>query len=288
MKPGNRSKTSDWVAALRALYSEAPPDLALFDDGVAERLLPKGLGMLVRGATRVPFGTRAVHRLVGALTFGLSYGVPLRTAAIDAAVAGAVERGVDQLVLLGAGLDARAFRMPALAHVDVFELDHPDTQAYKRARVDGLSALARAVHFCAIDFERQTVAEALVPAGFDPKRRSIWIWEGVTMYLSLEAIDATLDALRELAAPGSWLIVTYLPRRYANGWLRAVGALGAALIGEDLRSQQDPGELAARVERSGFRVESDDSAVEWAERWPARDAARVRPYERLAVCVRVA
>ena len=86
MRPGNRSRTSDWVAALRALYSEAPPDLAIFDDAVAQRLLPPGLGLLVRSAAALPRGTRTLHRVIGTATRGLSYGVPLRTAAIDAAV----------------------------------------------------------------------------------------------------------------------------------------------------------------------------------------------------------
>ena len=286
MRPGNRSRTSDWVAALRALYSEAPPELAIFDDGVAQRLLPTGLGLLVRGAAALPRGTRTLHRVIGAATRGLSYGVPLRTAAIDDAITSEVSRGAQQLVLLGAGLDARAYRMPALADVEVFELDHPDTQEYKRDRVRGLSPLSRAVHFCSIDFERQTLAEALAPSGFEPSRKSIWVWEGVTMYLTHEAIDATLAAVSELAAPGSRLALTYLPRRYATPWLERVGSVGATLIGEPLRAQQEPEELANRLERKGFFVEQDDSALEWARRWPAPDAARVRAYERLTVARR--
>lgn len=195
MRPGNRSRTSDWVAALRALYSEAPAELAIFDDAVAARLLPPGLGAMVRAATALPLGTRVAHRLIGAATRGLSYGVPLRTAAIDDAVTGAVKQGTRQLVLLGAGLDARAWRMPDLAEVTVFELDHPDTQAFKREGTRELRPLAREVRFCSIDFERQTIPDVLGEHDFDPKAPSVWVWEGVTMYLSLEAIEATLDAV---------------------------------------------------------------------------------------------
>lgn len=287
MRPGNRSRTSDWVAALRALYSEAPPDLAIFDDAVAARLLPRGLGALVRAATALPLGTRAAHRIIGAATRGLSYGVPLRTAAIDDAVGRAVGQGTRQLVLLGAGLDARAWRMPSLGEVTVFELDHPDTQAFKREGTQGLRPLAREVRFCSIDFERQTIPEALGEHDFDPKAPSVWVWEGVTMYLSLEAIDATLDAVAELAAPGSRLAMTYLPREYASPFLRTVGEVGAMWIGEALKSQQDAHELADRLEARGFEVEQDDSAIEWAERWPEREARRVAAFERLAVARRV-
>jgi len=283
MRPGNRSLTSDWVAALRALYSETPPDLAIFDDGVAQRLLPSGLARTVRWLTALPMGPRLAHRFIGAATLGLSYGIPLRTAAIDEAVCDAVEEGARQLVLLGAGLDARAWRMPRLAGVTVYELDHPDTQVYKRERTAGLEPLAREVRFCAIDFERQSIAEALAEHAFEPSARSVWIWEGVTMYLTPDAIDATLGAVSALSAPASLLALTYLPRQYAPGWKQALGRGGGALIGEPLRGAQAPDELRGRLERHGFALESDDSAIEWAERWPERDARRVRPYERLAV-----
>jgi len=286
MRAGNRSRTSDWVAALRALYSEAPPDLAIFDDGVAQRLLPGGLARAVRWIAALPLGTRVAHRFIGAATWGLSYGVPLRTAAIDDAVASAVDAGTRQLVLLGAGLDARAWRMPRLADVTVYELDHPDTQAYKRERTAALEPLAREVRFCAIDFERQSIPDALAEHDFDPAARSVWVWEGVTMYLTPEAIDATLGSVAALSVAGSMLAMTYLPREYGPRWQQLVGSGGGALIGEPLRGAQTPNELRERLERHGFELSRDDSAIEWAERWPEADARRVRPYERLAVATR--
>ena len=286
MRPGNRSRTSDWVAALRALYSEAPPDLAIFDDAVALRLLPPGLGALVRGAARAPYGTRLAHRLIGSATRGLSYGVPLRTAAIDDAVTSAAESGVRQLVVLGAGLDARAWRMPSLREVTVFELDHPDTQGFKREGIRELRPLAQEVRFCSIDFERQTIPEGLGQHALAPSARSVCVWEGVTMYPTAHAIDATLDAVAELSKAGSTLAMTYLPREYASPWLRTVGEVGAMWIGEALRFQEDPHEIAARLKQRSFEVEQDDSATEWAERWPAREARRVRPFERLTVARR--
>ncbi|MBK7578813.1 MAG: SAM-dependent methyltransferase [Myxococcales bacterium] len=287
MRPGNRSRTSDWVAALRALYSEAAPELAIFDDAVALRLLPRGLGRIVRSAAKLPFGVRVAHRVIGAATRGLSYGVPLRTAAIDDAVRAAVDAGIDQLVLLGAGLDARAWRMPQLREVTVYELDHPDTQGFKREGTRGLAPLAKEARFCPIDFERESIPDALAAHGFERERPSMWVWEGVTMYLTLDAIEATLDRVSDLSAPGSRLAMTYLPRNYASPRLQTVGELGAMLIGEALKSQLDPPELGAQLEQRGFRVERDDSALEWAARWPKRDAQRVRAFERLAVAVRV-
>lgn len=128
MREGSRSLTSDWVAALRALYTEGPPELAVIDDPAALALLPTLLAAPLRVGTRLPYGARALHRVIGLATRGLSYGIPLRTAAIDEAVRRSVSEGIEQLVLLGAGLDARAWRMPELASITVYELDHPATQ----------------------------------------------------------------------------------------------------------------------------------------------------------------
>jgi methyltransferase (TIGR00027 family) len=287
MRPERRSWTSDWVAALRALYSEAPAELAVLDDPAAVELIPPALGALVRTAARLPLGTRALHRGLGAASLGLTYVIPLRTAAIDEAVRASVKVGISQLVILGAGLDARAWRMPELEQAIVFELDHPATQAYKQARMPDLPAFAREVRQAAIDFERQSIGEVLREAGFEPERPSFWIWEGVTMYLTRAAIEATLDALGELAASGSRLAVTYIPPDFGPAWMKAVGSIAARMIGESLEARLEPAELAGWLESRGFRVQSDESALEWAARfWPKREARRVRAYERLALAVR--
>ncbi len=287
MRAGSRSRTSDWVAGLRALYSEGPAPLAVVDDPIAERLLPRGLRWFVRGASSVPFGIQAAHRAIGSLSLGLSFGVPLRTAAIDDAVHRSVDEGIRQLVLLGAGLDARAWRMPRLKDVVVFEVDHPNTQTYKREQTRDLAPLAREVRFCAIDFERDTIGQVLGAQGFESAEPCMWIWEGVTMYLTLESVTATLAAVGELSAVGSRLSMTYLPWDYAPPWMRQVGEASARFIGEEIRCRQDPSELAERLAEQGFQVESDDDAIDWARRWPERDARRVRPFERLAVAQRV-
>jgi methyltransferase (TIGR00027 family) len=287
MRAGNRSRTSDWVAGLRALYTEAPAELAVLDDPIAERLLPTGLRWFVRGASRAPFGVRVAHRAIGSLSLGLSFGVPLRTAAIDDAVHRSVDEGVRQLVVLGAGLDARAWRMPRLRDVTVFEIDHPDTQVYKREQTQDLVPLARDVRFCAIDFERDTIGQVLGQAGFVQKEPAIWIWEGVTMYLTPESVTATLDAIGGLAAVSSRVAITYLPTDYAAPWVRTVTEVGGRLIGEAVRCVLDPRELAEELNQRGFLRENDTSAIEWSERWPDKDARRVRPFERLVVARRV-
>jgi methyltransferase (TIGR00027 family) len=287
MREGQRSRTSDWVAALRALYSEAPSDLAVIDDPLASRLLPNGLGTLVRWTTGLPFGARLAHRALGALSLGLSYDVPLRSAAIDDVVRRAVVAGAGQLVLLGAGLDARAWRMPELEKVTVFELDHPTTCAYKRERVAELASLSERVCHVAIDFERQRIDDVLPRAGFDAHGPSCWIWEGVSMYLTRPAIEATLTQIARLSCPASTLVMTYIPPDYGSRALKAVAGRLARLLGEPVLGEIDAHDLRSAVELLGFQVESDDAAPEWARRyWPAREAERARVWERLLVAVR--
>ena len=287
MRDGQRSRTSDWVALLRALYSEAPPDLAVIDDPLAASLLPNGLRRLARWTARLPFGARAAHRALGALSLGLSFDVPLRSAAIDDVVRRVVAAGARQLVLLGAGLDARAWRMPELEQVTVFELDHRSTSAYKQESVGELAPLAQRVCHIGIDFEVERIDAALIAAGFDSTRESCWIWEGVSMYLSRSAIEATLGVIAELSCPASTLVMTYIPPDYGPSALKAVAGRLAHLLGEPVLGEIEPREIESALSSLGFDVKSDDAAPDWARRyWPAREAERVRAWERLLVAVR--
>jgi methyltransferase (TIGR00027 family) len=109
-----------------------------------------------------------------------------RTVAIDDAVR---TRLVPQLVIVGAGLDDRAWRMPELATVDLFEIDHPASQRDKRSRVADLRPLAKSVRFVPVDFTRDRLDTALASAGHRPEEVTTWIWEGVVPYLSRAAAD---------------------------------------------------------------------------------------------------
>ncbi len=119
----------------------------------------------------------------------------LRTLAIDGALVEALKRGATQLVILGAGLDGRAFRMPELKDVRVFEVDHPATQAYKRERLAALTPTASNVAFVAVDFERDSLNDALAAAGHRAEVPTVWVWEGVIVYLTDAALRATLNVV---------------------------------------------------------------------------------------------
>jgi methyltransferase (TIGR00027 family) len=183
----------------------------------------------------------------------------VRTVAIDDVVRAAA---APQVVILGAGFDGRAWRMPELADATVFEVDHPDSQRDKRARVTALTQLAREVRFVPVDFTRDDLDAALAGAGHDAARPTLWIWEGVVMYLTLAEVEATLAVVGRRSARGSQLVVLY-HQSLLMTWLLAPLF---RRLGEALRSSFTPQELRALLARHGFAVRRDENTPELA-RW---------------------
>jgi methyltransferase (TIGR00027 family) len=126
----------------------------------------------------------------------------------------AVENGVQQYVLLGAGLDTFAYRSP-YPQLRVFEVDHPATQQWKRELLErNLIAIPESLSYTPVDFERQSLAEQLHDAGFDRTAPAFFAWLGVVPYLTPEAFRATLSFIADQPA-GSGLTLDYSQPREA-------------------------------------------------------------------------
>ncbi len=124
-----------------------------------------------------------------------------------------MKSGIPQIVILGAGFDARAYRMAGTTDAIVFEVDHPSTSAAKRALLESaLAAIPRHVRFVPIDFNARPLSSEMEIAGYDPGRRTLVIWEGVTNFLTEDAVDATLRWCAS-AAGGSRVVFTYVDRK---------------------------------------------------------------------------
>ena len=134
-----------------------------------------------------------------------------RAAYTEKALKAAVLTGTKQYVILGAGMDTFAFREPEfLSKYRVFEVDHPLTQADKLERITRADwTVPDNLTFVPVDFTKDSLAERLIAAGFDPSVKSFFSWLGVTYYLSAEAIDTMLSALSTLCADGSTLVFDY-------------------------------------------------------------------------------
>ena len=170
----------------------------------------------------------------------------------------AVLTGTKQYVILGAGMDTFAFRESAfLSKYRVFEVDHPLTQADKRERIARAGwTVPDNLAFVPVDFTKDSLAERLIAAGFDPSVKSFFSWLGVTYYLSAEAIDTMLSALSSLCADGSTLAFDYPDENFFNAPEKRVQntIMMAKAGGEPMQSAFSYSELEKLLEAHGFLI----------------------------------
>jgi methyltransferase (TIGR00027 family) len=186
-------------------------------------------------------------------------------------LAACVARGVRQIVVLGAGLDTFSLRNPhASQGVRAFEVDYPATQGWKRERLKqaGL-AIPTSLTFAPVDFERQSLADGLTAAGFQADRPAFFQWLGVVMYLSRDAVSATLDFIARV--PESEVVFDYAEpfENYPADRRENVMAVAAraASLGEPWLSLFDPLELSEILRNKGFGVVEDLGLAELTERF---------------------
>jgi methyltransferase (TIGR00027 family) len=189
--------------------------------------------------------------------------------------------GLKQVVLLGAGFDTRAWRLPALADARVFEVDHPATSAEKLKRLAALGADFAHVRFVPVDFNRQMPADGLLPAGFDPSERAIVIWDGVTNYLQPAAVDAIIRWVGGLAKGGQF-IFTYIHSGVLDGTTSFEGA--AAILravrrsGEPWTFGMHPDRVAKYLEQRGLCPLADLGADEYRCKVLGKHPQQLRGY----------
>ena len=262
------SRTAEWVAVNRTLGQKLPPEARLADDPY---------GALFAGTAARLFAGHSPRLLTLPLWPSVLY-MQVRTRAIDDALHAFVGGGGRQIVVLGAGYDCRAARFAGeLAGARVFEVDHPATQVKKRSVLEHHSVRSEA-RYLPFDFERRPVAElplALAQAGHDARSPTLTIWEGVTMYLSDGAVDASVRAVHAYSATGSPLVVTYISRSELDhpGPLRKLVRHLVARAGEPFRFGWEPDELPAWLAERGYGIEWDRSISDLAAALlPARHA----------------
>jgi methyltransferase (TIGR00027 family) len=248
MIAGRASQTAVMVCMARAVAHGTS-----LDDPTALPLLPDDARARVEQfrAGDKPRGFRA-RMAYGALA-GRAHMMTARTIAIDEAIRHAA---APQLVILGAGLDGRAWRMRELHDTVVFEVDHPDSQRAKRDRAAALAApRARDVRFTAVDFTRDSLADALAAAGHDAALPTTWVWEGVVMYLQRAEIEASLAALAGRSAPGSRLVIAYLQPSPVIWIIRPL----VRRIGEPIQTVLTATAMQELLARHGFVVVRDET-----------------------------
>jgi methyltransferase (TIGR00027 family) len=280
MQRGRASRTAQHNALFRALESARPDGQRLVADDEARRLLSGGLAMVPRLAA-VPGLAEPILRYIDGRWPGVRTAVVARTRVIDDLVTD-LAPDVEQLVILGAGFDTRAHRLPALRGLPVYEVDHPDTQALKRRALRSVGAPS-GLRYVPCDFQSTDLATAMAEAGFDRSRRTLFLWEGTTNYLTEQAVDATLRWCAG-APEGSPLVMTYVHRDVIDHPERFVGTerLFATLedVGErftfGLRPDDETPEYLAE---RGFVLRTDVGAAQFREACYGDAAHAIRGHE---------
>jgi methyltransferase (TIGR00027 family) len=286
MKNGRSSRTAEYNALFRAL--ERRPIV----DPLAVRFLTPLLAAVAHIAA-IPGAARLVQRYIDHRWPGVRTSVVARTRLIDDIVNEAVARELNDArcpyVVLGAGFDSRPHRLESLRHASVFEVDHPNTQTAKRARLEGAQGTTRSdVRYVAADFTNGRLASLLADAEYDHTRPTIIVWEGVSNYLTAGAVDSTL-AWCATTAPGSVLIFTYVNRDVLTNPSKYVGtnnlARSLARSGEPLTFGIDPHDLHGYMADRGFELVSDIGATEYRNRYYGDFARGIRGHEFYRVAV---
>ena len=237
LTPRSPSQSAMFTAAARALYRE-DPEPSVLDDSLALALAGDG-GVTILDLVR--------GRLSREELLAFSRWVCVRARVAEDLVQRALADGVRQYVILGAGLDSFAYRrVDLLDRLRVFEVDHPASQEWKRRRLRSQSIpLPDNLVFSPVDFEIQPLLDGLAKAGFDAEAPAVFSWIGVTMYLTIDAIHATLRAVAS-CAPGSQIAMTYnqptagmdaLSRAVTVALGNAIGELGEPFISLFTRDQ---------------------------------------------------
>lgn len=265
------SRTATAVALWRARESTRAASTRLFEDPLAHAFL----GWRLRWALHL-----SRLRVIGALLpwsaidghwVGSRGTVVVRTRYIDDVLGQALRTGVEQVVILGAGFDSRAYRIPGIELVRVFEVDHPLTQAKKKdVVVRRLGALPPHVTFAATDFRHDTLNTVMVRCGYRTTAPTLFICEGVTHYLPAPAIDAMFGYVAESAA-GSRIVFTYIHRGILDGTLMSVGSdttlATVRQSGEPYTFGFEPSELPQYLAGRGLTLIEDVGASTYRERY---------------------
>jgi methyltransferase (TIGR00027 family) len=282
MKTGVRSQTAEHMAFFRALESVRSPNRRLFADPLALHFLKPQLRLMAElgrcPAFRILLNRYLDERCPGARASGIA-----RTRLIDDFLTAGLQTGLSQVVILGAGFDARAYRLPWADQIRFFEVDHPDTLSFKRTRLKAASMVSRpSIQYVELDFNSQSLSAALEQVDFDPNQRTFFIWEGVTNYLSPKAVAATFQYIGSVS-PRSQVIFTYVHREFfRNPQLFP----GATRLKRDLERLQepwtfgfDPPEIPMVLRRHGLSLLKDVGSIEYRSHYLGIDPRNLSGYE---------
>jgi methyltransferase (TIGR00027 family) len=262
------AQTAFGPMVLAAVEQNEPPARRLVDDDLADLFLPAPLRWLV-GATRWGPARRLMIRGSEFTGRGLWVNMACRKRFIDDKLKEALD-AIDAVVILGAGLDTRPYRLTRRVRIPVFEVDLPVNIAMKAKTVRRvLAEPPLSVRLVALDFERDDLLTSLAEHGYRTDYRVFFICEGVTQYLTEDGVRRTLEGLRAAAA-GSRLVFTYVRRDFIDGTNR----YGTRTLYRNTRQRQQlwqfglqPDEVAGFIGDYGWRLVEQAGPDEFVQRY---------------------
>nr|WP_319373041.1 class I SAM-dependent methyltransferase [uncultured Methanobacterium sp.] len=203
------AKMAEGIAMLRAYESSKPEDERICYDPYAIHFInPK---ILEYAAKHRNEANTTVENNSGSIVARVRY--------FDDFVKKLIVNGLEQLVIFGAGYDTRAYRIEELKEkVKVFEVDHPGTQSFKMEKIKEIfDSIPEHVVFVPVDFEKETFSEKLFSKGYNPSLKTLFIMEGLLMYIPPKSVAETLSFIAENSGKGSAVIFDYFPESVVDG-----------------------------------------------------------------------
>ncbi|MEN6291234.1 MAG: class I SAM-dependent methyltransferase, partial [Methanobacterium sp.] len=201
------SKTAEEVTLVRIIESTKPEDERICYDPLAIHFIGGKTLELLQKNPEIEKEKQVVFK-------GVANTIAARVRYFDDFVKKSIDDGIEQLIILGAGYDTRAYRIECIEeNVKVFELDHPSTQALKIEKIKEIFGyLPEHVVYVSIDLEKESLSENLLKKGYDPSKKTLFLMEGLTMYIAPETVDEILSFIVENSGKGSAVIFDYASR----------------------------------------------------------------------------
>ena len=286
MKVDKISRTAQYMAFFRALETKRFNNGNLFSDHDAIHFLDRGLKLAVN-LSNLPFFKSYLKKIIhqkipGAYSSGIA-----RTKYIDDLLCSTIKDGVKQVLILGAGFDTRASRLEWLQSIPVIEIDHPNTSGFKTdIYKKRIGSLPQYVTYCLMDFNQENLEELSGRQNFDFTKPTTIIWEGVTNYLTAEAIDKTFSFISKFVN-GSFVIFTYVHQQVLEN---PDSFFGAAKLIKNLENLQErwtcgflPKELANYLSNFGFTLVEDLGATEYRQKYLPERTEKGYEFYRVAI-----
>jgi methyltransferase (TIGR00027 family) len=267
MRKNQASLTAAGIALARAVESEKPAGERICYDPYARRFVPGWMYHAFSFFLRTGYAEWRGPGVNGFLVARERYIDDVLQRFVDEGRQRSINGELQQLVILGAGYDSRAYRFELPQPARVFEVDHPATQSDKLDKVRAIfGELPGHVRYVPVDFNTQSLADCLHAAGFAPGGRTLFIWQGVSMYLSGAAVDATLDFVAHQSGPGSAIVFDYVYQAVLDG-VQPHSEVGGMrryrrLLGEGLTFGIPEGAAEGFMTARGFQPVKDVNAAD--------------------------